>query len=94
MKPLGDRNDHFWLAQRMAKCTQVDLVAAMQRAALSQEDWAEMVEHCRGCAWGAGCGRWLNRHDRERPQITEEVPGACVNRERFAKIKAALEAQD
>ncbi|SMP14649.1 DUF6455 family protein [Shimia sagamensis] len=92
MKPLGDRTDHYWLAQRMAQLTQTDLVAAMTRAQLSQEDWAEMVENCRGCDWEAGCDRYLTAH--ERDALTEErAPAPCVNKDRFKRLKDALEAQ-
>ena len=93
MKPLGDRTEHYWLAQRMAQLTQTDLVAAMAQAELSQEDWAEMVEGCRGCDWETGCGRYLSAH--ERAAQTEEVaPEPCVNKDRFKRLKTALEAQN
>lgn len=92
MKPLGDRTEHYWLAQRMAQLTQTDLVAAMAQAELSQEDWAEMVERCRGCNWEAGCNRYVAAH--ERMALTEEVaPESCVNKNRFKRLKTALEAQ-
>ncbi|CUH53154.1 DUF6455 family protein [Shimia marina] len=92
MKPLGDRNKHFWLAQRMAKLTQTDLVAAMERSELSQADWAAMVEQCRSCAWGEGCQKWLGRHALEGPEHEDIAPSACVNRTRFDRLKKALEA--
>ncbi len=92
MKPLGDRTQHYWLAQRMAQLTQTDLVAAMARAQLSQEDWAEMVENCRGCDWEAGCDRYLEAHERDA-QTEESAPEACVNKDRFKRLKDALEAQ-
>lgn len=88
LAPLGDRTDHYWLISRMAKLTGTDLVKAMDAAQLSQTDWAEMVEDCRGCDWSAGCERWLDRTT--EPQ--QEAPGSCVNRARFTALKTALEA--
>lgn len=87
MQILGDRNDHFWLVQRMAQATGTDLVAAMERAGLTQEDWASMVDACRGCGWAEGCPRWLDRQ--ENP--VDMAPDGCVNRHRFAALRAALE---
>ncbi len=89
MKPLGNGNTHFWLVQRMAQATETDLVAAMERAELSQEDWAEMVQDCRGCDWAVGCKRWLDRHT---DGAAEDAPEPCVNQARFQRLKKALEA--
>ncbi|SFM46565.1 DUF6455 family protein [Shimia aestuarii] len=89
MKPLGESNTHYWLAQRMAKVTETDLVAAMAQAELSQAEWAEMVEDCRGCDWTRGCKRWLAEHDTES---AEAPPRDCVNQDKFEKLKDALEA--
>lgn len=92
MKPLGDRNAHFWMVQRMAQVTDTDLVAAMQQAELSQEDWAEMVEQCRGCDWETGCCKYLESHERA-DQHEAVAPEPCQNRKRFLQLKDALEAQ-
>lgn len=89
MKPLGD----YWLAQRMAQLPQTDLVAAMAQAELTQEDWAEMVEGCRGCDWDAGCSRYVAAHERAA-QTEEAAPEPCVNKDRFKRLKTALEAQN
>ena len=89
MKPLGESNTHYWLAQRMAKVTETDLVAAMAQAELTQAEWAEMVEDCRGCDWTRGCKRWLAEHDTAG---AETPPEACVNQTKFEKMKEALEA--
>ncbi len=88
VKPLGARTHHFWLAQRMAAATGADLVAATQQAALSQSDWADMVERCRGCAWGTQCARWL-----EHPQhaACDRAPSPCVNRKKFNDLKVVLQ---
>ncbi|MCW9042710.1 MAG: DUF6455 family protein [Pseudopelagicola sp.] len=88
MKPLGDTISHFWLAQRMAQATETDLVEAMQVAALTNEDWAEMVQDCRGCDWTRGCKRWLAEQERH---AAGDAPQACLNRDRFLRLKAALE---
>ncbi|WP_353308653.1 DUF6455 family protein [Shimia sp. NS0008-38b] len=93
MKPLGDRRHHYWLAQRMAQLTQTDLVAAREAAALSQKDWAEMVEHCRGCDWEAGCGRW-QAQQALADSPAENAPEGCANQARFAQLKTALEVQE
>lgn len=88
MKPLGDQNTHFWLAQRMAQLTETDLVRAMETAQLTQEDWAAMVEDCRGCDWTDGCQKFLTlRAD----QKIDSAPDTCRNHERFAALKAAIE---
>ena len=90
MQILGDQTVHYWLAQRMAKITETDLVAAMDRVGLTQEDWAEMVRSCQGCDWSEGCPRWLDRQDKP----VNIAPDGCVNRDRFAALKSALEAQE
>ena len=91
MKPLGDQNTHFWLAQRMAQLTETDLVAAMDAAQLTQEDWARMVQECRGCDWAEGCEKFLALQDGEP---VAEAPETCRNSERFAALKAALEEME
>ena len=90
MQTLGDQTVHYWLAQKMAKITETDLVAAMETAGLTQEDWAEMVQACRGCDWSDGCPRWLER----QAEPVDLAPSECVNRDRFAALKSALEAQE
>ncbi|MEP5167960.1 MAG: DUF6455 family protein [Shimia thalassica] len=88
MKPLGDQNAHFWLIQRMARATETDLVKAMDKAKLTQSDWADMVQECRHCDWSEGCERWLGRQDHD---AAADVPEACRNHTRFEALKAALE---
>lgn len=88
MKPLGDTRSHFWLVQRMAQATQTDLVAAMARAELTNADWAEMVQSCRGCDWTEGCKRWVTAQDAASEGA---APRACINRDRFLRLKEALE---
>lgn len=89
VRPMWSLSRHYWLAKRMAKATGVDLAAAMDVAALTQSDWADMVRRCRGCAWREGCERWLDTCEKgERP-----VPGGCENREKFQRLKTVLEEQ-
>lgn len=88
MKPLGDTRSHFWRIQRMAQVTETDLSAAMAQAELSSAEWAEMVEACRGCDWAEGCERWLAAHSAESEAMP---PRTCRNRDRFERLRAALE---
>ncbi len=83
MKPLGETTRHFWLAQRMAKLHDVDLVGAVGRGDLDQEDWARMVTRCRGCDWTEGCDRFL-----ARGEAGEDLPEGCENRARMARLRA------
>ena len=85
MKPLGDKLRHFWLAQRMAKEGGVDLAQAQEEGLLNQENWAEMVQRCRGCAWVDGCERWLKALEQGR-----DLPGDCVNHKEFAALRDRL----
>ena len=87
MKPLGAQNTHYWLAQRMAKITETDLVEAMEKAELTQGDWAEMVGACRGCAWTGNCKKWLDLH----MEPVETAPKQCRNGERYEALRSALE---
>ncbi|PYG26424.1 DUF6455 family protein [Pelagimonas varians] len=84
---LGPEMEHFWLVQRMAKATGIDLVEAADADVMSQKDWASIVTHCRGCGWAEGCGKWLNKPKDE----VRDLPSKCVNRPRLAEIKAELE---
>lgn len=83
MKPLGETKRHFWLAQRMAKLHDVDLVGAVARGDLDQKEWAGMVTRCRGCDWTAGCDRFL-----DRGEAHDDLPEGCENRARFARLRA------
>ncbi len=86
MKPLGSQREHYWLALSMAKAVGVDLQAAIETGAFSQEKWAKTVQRCRGCDWGSDCKGWL----REHPKI-EQAPDSCVNARLFAALKSAQE---
>lgn len=73
---------HLRLVRRMGKEAGVDLVAAYRAGALSQAEWAEMVQGCRACAWAADCPGWLDSH----PEIGA-APPECRNRARLAALK-------
>lgn len=80
---MGDENAHYWLVQRMAKATGVDLVAAMDGGRLDHVDWADIVTTCRTCQWADGCARWLSQPtDEER-----DCPRTCLNRTRFQVLQ-------
>ncbi|MFW2544299.1 DUF6455 family protein [Primorskyibacter sp. 2E107] len=88
VRPLGATRAHYWMVQRMAKATGVDLVQAAERAALSQDDWARMVTRCRGCEWVQGCSHWLEQGtDALRP-----CPDGCANQGVFARLACEEEA--
>lgn len=80
---LGDQTEHFWLIQRMAKTSGVDLAAAMQAGKLDHKGWSGMVTRCRGCAWAEGCHAWLDKVD----QAADLPPKPCLNRDRMAELK-------
>ena len=86
MKVLGKLMTHVRLVARMAKSTDTDLVEAHQSGELSQQEWADMVQTCRRCAWAEGCGEWLDSHE-----AVDCAPGTCLNREKFAVLRAKAE---
>jgi len=79
---LGRIMKHVRLISRMARATETDLVGAHEAGTLSQEEWAEMVQTCRGCDWAAECEGWLDAHD-----TASCAPETCPNRARFAALK-------
>ncbi|MCB1335186.1 MAG: hypothetical protein KDK26_16440 [Roseivivax sp.] len=87
---LGDETEHFWLAQRMARATGTDLVAAAEEGALTQAQWAEIVHRCRGCEWTCGCERWLDATDADQVRA---APETCVNHKRFAVLRRGQDQQ-
>lgn len=80
--PLWSLTRHYWLAQRMARATGVDLAGAMEKAELTQADWAAMVQRCRGCAWREGCARWLDTPTDD----LRDVPATCRNQIKFQSL--------
>lgn len=88
MPRLGEIMAHLRLVLRMGQVTGTDLAAAYRDGHLKHEDWAEIVQQCRGCTWARTCPEWLGR----REQI-DHAPCTCPNRGRFKAIKA-LQAED
>ncbi|MBP0482446.1 DUF6455 family protein [Sagittula salina] len=88
--PMGDEMEHYWLVQRVAKATGIDLVQAMERGVLEQARWAEIVTSCRSCHWTDGCARWLEAHTEAKDAEDRPLPGPCLNRRRLAQVKADL----
>jgi hypothetical protein len=85
--PLGEEIDHYWLVQRMAKATGVDLVRATEAGLLEQEEWADIVTRCRGCQWADGCDNWLSKPVDE----SRALPEPCLNRNHLAALQDALD---
>ncbi|GAA4221009.1 hypothetical protein GGQ68_000329 [Sagittula marina] len=84
---LGAEIDHYWLVQRMAKATGVDLVRAMDAGVLDHDTWAGIVTRCRGCQWAEGCDHWLATPSKD----TRALPEPCLNRDRLAGLKDKLQ---
>lgn len=82
MPSLGQIMTHLRLVLRMGQLTGVDIAAAHQNGHLSQQDWADMVQRCRGCAWARSCSDWLDRRD-----SVAAVPNTCPNRAQFTALK-------
>ncbi|MCI5097602.1 MAG: DUF6455 family protein [Rhodobacteraceae bacterium] len=89
MQKLGDPMTHVRLMTQMGRNTGVDLVRAQAEGLLSQEDWADLVQSCRACDWGARCDDWLAQN----PEA-EHAPDTCPNRKTFARLRAALKERD
>ncbi|MEV8466125.1 DUF6455 family protein [Fluviibacterium sp. DFM31] len=90
-KPLGDPITHYWLVLEMARAAGVDLVTAMDEGRLTHDGWAGMVERCRDCDWqrDGGCTRWLSLQEAG----SAEVPGACVNQQKFDALAEATASE-
>lgn len=83
MKPLGETRTHYWLTQDMAKAVGVDLCDAFNGEELTQRDYADLVQSCRGCTCVKACQDWLDRLDpSERP-----APGFCRNQALWEKLR-------
>ncbi|WP_298852399.1 DUF6455 family protein [uncultured Ruegeria sp.] len=83
MSRLGEIMTHLRLVLRMGQATGTDLAAAYRDGHLRHEEWAEIVQQCRGCAWAKDCPEWLE----QREQVNQ-APCTCPNRERFADLKS------
>lgn len=88
-KPLGDPVTHLWLARSMARAAGIDLGARQAAGELRQQDWADMIQRCRGCdfARAGGCRDWLR--GRTAGAAAAAVPAACANAATFHGLGAA-----
>ncbi|MFY9210015.1 MAG: DUF6455 family protein [Aestuariivita sp.] len=82
MRPLGKLTDHVWLARRMGRAADVDLSQAQENGVLTQQDWADMVQTCRGCSWAPDCDEWLGKH-----ASVPCAPATCLNRARLEELR-------
>ncbi|MFQ6549524.1 DUF6455 family protein [Aestuariibius sp. 2305UL40-4] len=83
MKPLGDPREHQRLVAGMARANGTDVIGLFAAGKLSSQDWAGMVERCRGCMWAEGCKEWLPDH----LDGAAETPSACLNYTVFDDLK-------
>nr|WP_321251922.1 DUF6455 family protein [uncultured Ruegeria sp.] len=83
MSPLGHIMTHLRLVLRMGQATGVDIAAAHKGGYLTQRDWSNMVQRCRGCNWASACPEWL-----DRCEDASNAPEICVNKAQFAVLKA------
>ncbi|WP_170331888.1 DUF6455 family protein [Ruegeria arenilitoris] len=88
MSQLGEIMTHLRLVLRMGRATGTDMVKAHQKGHLTQQDWAEMIQYCRGCSWANKCPDWLDKHE-----TVVGAPHTCRNQQRFAALKSTLEQE-
>lgn len=86
MQKLGPRKPHYWKLQKMLRATGADAVAAFDDGALSSEDWAGMVERCRGCLWVGGCEAFLDRQNGASGPV--RAPDPCRNSAKVNALRA------
>jgi hypothetical protein len=84
--PLGPEKRHYWLAVTMARKTGADMQRALEDGVISQDDWATLVQRCRGCGWAEGCNHWMTAQDAG----AADVPTACPNADVFDRVLKAL----
>ncbi len=89
MKPLGDERLHLRLLEEMSQTVGTDLVQAYQDGLLSNEDWAEMIQLCRGCAEPEKCQKWLASRE-----TAAQTPEYCSNLEQLSGLKNRLDKGD
>lgn len=78
---MGDTTRHFWLSRSVARTMGLSLTEAMRCGAISADDYARMVDRCRGCALVEACEEWLSsRTDIQR----QPMPGCCITEELVA----------
>ena len=89
MKPLGARRAHYWLLQGMLKRSGADAQSAFESGELSSEEWAALVESCRGCRAPCACKSFL-----EDPHATrQEPPAYCQNAQALAEMPRRTEEE-
>ncbi len=81
-RPLGPEKDHYWLAVSMAKVTGADMQTALETGVIDHQDWANLVQRCRGCAWSGGCKTWMSHQDPSGADVPQSCPNATV----FARV--------
>lgn len=80
MQPLGDAMYHLQLLARMGQALEVDLIQAFEAGDLSAEDWAAMVQSCRGCTMPEDCQHWLEVRERQADGRKDALPSVgCCN---------------
>jgi hypothetical protein len=84
--PLGSEKRHYWLAVTMARKTGADMQRALEDGVISHDDWATLVQRCRGCGWAEGCNHWMTAQDAG----AADVPTACPNADVFDRVLKAL----
>ncbi|MCE8008685.1 DUF6455 family protein [Aestuariivita sp.] len=84
MAVLDGVDAHFWLTRSVARVAGVNLSGAMARAALSPDQYAEMVARCEAAGCADRCADWLA----QSPTATEPPP-FCVH---TAQLKALRRA--
>jgi hypothetical protein len=89
MRPLGDERLHMRLLEEMSQAVGADLVRAYQDGLISNADWAEMVQQCRGCSEPGKCRKWLDAQE-----TAPEAPAYCSNSEQLDALKAALAPEE
>lgn len=83
MMVLGDTARHLRLVLKMGRITRTDLLGAYRSGDLTQRDWAQAVQRCRGCGRAEMCRDWLSD-----AKIGARVPFACPNLGLFYRIRA------
>lgn len=87
MQKLGARTAHYWKLQHMLRATGTDAVSAFDDGALSSEDWAAMVERCRGCQWVRGCRAFVGQQAQKGTVAC--APAPCRNHAKLNRLRAA-----
>ena len=89
LRPLGAQRPHYWLLQRMLRRSGADAKTAFQVEDLSSEDWAKLVETCRGCADACACRRFLDDPHAKR----QKPPSYCQNARALANLPRSADEE-